>query len=119
MQASDKKLRSILYELRYNLLVVNVIKIVIYLQRHYLQSKCFKRCDWISYLQLQPIIKQRLSLSFRNELFQGFMGNGVNQKILKKSRVNHIALAIFWEDELLQISELVHLKFVGEILNDK
>lgn len=30
----------------------------------YLQIMCFKRCNWISYSELQTIIKQSLSLNF-------------------------------------------------------
>lgn len=48
----------------------------------YLQIMCFKHCSWISYSQLQPIVKQSLSLNFCNEICQGFMGSGVDQKSL-------------------------------------
>lgn len=53
----------------------------------YLQIMCFKHCSWISYSQLQPIIKQSLSPSFRNAICHGFMVSGADRKTLASEDV--------------------------------
>lgn len=53
----------------------------------YLQTMCFKHCSWISYSQLQPIIKQSLSPSFPTEISQGFMRSEMDRKPMAREDV--------------------------------
>ena len=60
----------------------------------------FKHCDWISYSQLQLIIKWSLSPSFRNEICQGFMGSKVDRKPLASEDV--LFWVVYWKLKLLR-----------------
>uniref|UniRef100_K1QDJ7 Rab GTPase-binding effector protein 1 n=1 Tax=Magallana gigas TaxID=29159 RepID=K1QDJ7_MAGGI len=82
--------------------------------RHILEIYIYKHCDWISYSQLQPIIKRSSSPSFGNEIRQGFMGSKVDRKPLASEDDNYIMKLQSDNDSLMG----AHSKFAQQLQNE-